>query len=195
MKCYISVVCVLSAFVALSLAAPAVVEDTAIASVHNQSPTLIDDNNTVKRHIRIARSADDQEAAASGGNGPDPAEDLANVDTDDADRNKRYLPFGGDGHSAGGSGNFLFDLIRLVAGSGATEASDEKEAGIGGVAEIDVAPKAVDGHGEGIPGPITRLLVIANRGIANLIQDLILRLAQTSERIVNFKARLITALI
>jgi len=70
---------------------------------------------------------------------------------------------------------------------------DENAAGVGGVAEVDVAPKSAD-H-EGIPGPITRLLVIANRGIANLIQDLILRLAQTSERIVNFKARLVTALI
>lgn len=48
---------------------------------------------------------------------------------------------------------------------------------------------------EGVPGPITRLFIIANRGIANLIQDLILRLAQTSERIVNFKARLITSII
>lgn len=62
--------------------------------------------------------------------------------------------------------------MQLVAGSGATEAVDEKEAGIGGIAELDVAPKG--GNGEGIPGPITRLLVIANRGIANLIQDLIL---------------------
>lgn len=62
----------------------------------------------------------------------------------------------------------------MVAGSGATEEIDEHDngaAGTGGVAEIDVAPKASD---EGIPGPITRLLVIANRGIANLIQDLIL---------------------
>lgn len=65
---------------------------------------------------------------------------------------------------------------QLVAGSGATEASDEKEhapAGAGGVAEIDVAGKA-DGYTEGIPGPITRLFVLANRGLANLVQDLIL---------------------
>ncbi|XP_066154179.1 uncharacterized protein [Euwallacea fornicatus] len=81
---------------------------------------------------------------------------------------------------------------KLVAGSGATEESDEHDAG--GVAELDVQ-KATDGHTEGIPGPITRLFVIANRGLANLVQDLILRLAQTSERLVNFKARLITALI
>ncbi|KAK5643211.1 hypothetical protein RI129_007056 [Pyrocoelia pectoralis] len=146
------------------------------------------------RNIRKVREANDQQAVASGGNAPDPAEDLADVETEDSDRNKRFLPFGGDGQgSAGGSGNFLFDLIRLVAGSGSTEETDEKTAGVGGVAEIDVASKAHDS--EGIPGPITRLLVVANRGIANLIQDLILRLAQTSERIVNFKARLVTALI
>lgn len=54
--------------------------------------------------------------AASGGNpGPQPAEDLSNID--DADRNKRYSPFAGgavDAHAgAGGSGNFLFDIIRV----------------------------------------------------------------------------------
>lgn len=67
--------------------------------------------------------------------------------------------------------NCLF--VQLVAGSGATEESDEKDnapAGPGGVVEIDVAK----GSTEGIPGPITRLFVLANRGIANLIQDLIL---------------------
>lgn len=64
----------------------------------------------------------------------------------------------------------------MVAGSGATEATDEKEnaaVGAGGVAEIDVAAKG-DGYTEGIPGPITRLFVLANRGLANLVQDLIL---------------------
>ncbi|XP_071055980.1 uncharacterized protein [Onthophagus taurus] len=193
--------------------------------------------------VRAKREAEtsenDQEPAASGGNGPEPAEDLSDV-AEEGDRDKRYSPFGGDAaHGGGGSGNFLFDIIRqtadgaaraagtiyrmvagtenlgiglsasasstrivdpssqLVAGSGATEESDEKEhggVGAGGVAEIDVA-KGADGYTEGIPGPITRLFVIANRGLANLVQDLILRLAQTSERIVNFKARLITALI
>lgn len=64
----------------------------------------------------------------------------------------------------------------MVAGSGASEAGDEKEnapIGAGGVAEIDLAGKG-DGYTEGIPGPITRLFVLANRGLANLIQDLIL---------------------
>lgn len=67
--------------------------------------------------------------------------------------------------------NVLF--LQLVAGSGATEAGDEKANAPGGVAEVDVGGKA-DGYTEGIPGPITRLFVIANRGIANLVQDLIL---------------------
>lgn len=31
-----------------------------------------------------------------------------------------------------------------------------------------------DGYTEGIPGPVTRLFVLANRGLSNLIQDLIL---------------------
>lgn len=79
--------------------------------------------------------------------------------------------------------------FQLVAGSGGTEASDEATAHPDG----DVAKG--DGYTEGIPGPVTRLFIIANRGISNLIQDLILRIAQTSERIVNFKARLITSII
>ncbi|XP_071055977.1 uncharacterized protein [Onthophagus taurus] len=200
---------------------------------------IISPATQVRAKREAETSENDQEPAASGGNGPEPAEDLSDV-AEEGDRDKRYSPFGGDAaHGGGGSGNFLFDIIRqtadgaaraagtiyrmvagtenlgiglsasasstrivdpssqLVAGSGATEESDEKEhggVGAGGVAEIDVA-KGADGYTEGIPGPITRLFVIANRGLANLVQDLILRLAQTSERIVNFKARLITALI
>lgn len=64
-----------------------------------------------------------------------------------------------------------FFLGQLVAGSGANEDTDEHDAG--GVAEVDVQ-KSTDEHTEGIPGPITRLFVIANRGLANLVQDLIL---------------------
>lgn len=81
--------------------------------------------------------------------------------------------------------------------------------------------RTADGYTEGIPGPVTRLVVLANRGLANLVQDLILvsdqcgyanldcitsripflffvlqqRVAATSEKFVNFKAKLITALI
>lgn len=82
-----------------------------------------EDSVAAKRHVRRTRETaeeaaaaeEDQDTAASGGNdGPQPAEDLANVE--DADRNKRYLPFQGatDAHAgAGGSGNFLFDIIRV----------------------------------------------------------------------------------
>jgi hypothetical protein len=114
---------------------------------------------------------------------------------DDENRGKRFLNFGGSasgdhsGGSAGGSGNFLFDIIRLVSGSSGTEQTDESHNG----ADTDVGKG--DGYTEGIPGPVTRLFVLANRGLSNLIQDLILRIAQTSERVVNFKARLITSLI
>ncbi|XP_014601668.1 PREDICTED: E3 ubiquitin-protein ligase RING1-like [Polistes canadensis] len=72
----------------------------------------------------------------------------------------------------------------MVAGSG----SQSNSSG-------DASAGRTDGTQEAIPGPITRLFVIANRGISNLLQDLILRLAATSERIVNFKARLITSII
>lgn len=65
----------------------------------------------------------------------------------------------------------------MVAGSGATEESDEK-ANAPGVVEVDVQKAA---EHEGIPGPITRLFVIANRGVANLVQDLILVSIQMSD--------------
>ncbi|XP_043796625.1 uncharacterized protein LOC122717027 isoform X1 [Apis laboriosa] len=107
---------------------------------------------------------------------------------DDENRNKRFLSslggLSGSGSSGAGSGNFLFDILRVVAGSGSRlDSSSGGESG------------EPDGVHEAVPGPVTRLFVIANRGIANLIQDLILRLAATSERIVNFKARLITSII
>lgn len=82
-----------------------------------------EDSVAAKRHVRSRREteavSEDQDTAASGGNaGPQPAEDLANVNVEDADRNKRYLPFQGaaDAHAgSGGSGNFLFDIIRVSA--------------------------------------------------------------------------------
>lgn len=80
-------------------------------------------------------------------------------------------------------------VLQLVAGSSSGASSGDVHA-----AEGEDAAKG-DNLTEGVPGPITRLFIIANRGIANLIQDLILRIAQTSERIVNFKARLITSII
>ncbi|CAG9801688.1 unnamed protein product [Chironomus riparius] len=117
---------------------------------------------------------------------------------DDENRGKRFLNFGaqasgtGSSGSGGGSGNFLFDIIRLVSGSSGSEQQDERaNSPVDGSTDVGKG----DGYTEGIPGPVTRLVVLANRGLSNLIQDLILRIAQTSERVVNFKARLITALI
>lgn len=61
--------------------------------------------------------------------------------------------------------------FQLVGGSAGTEQTDEKENAPDG--EVGTA-KQGDGYTEGIPGPVTRLFVLANRGLANLIQDLIL---------------------
>uniref|UniRef100_A0AAG5DN96 Uncharacterized protein n=1 Tax=Anopheles atroparvus TaxID=41427 RepID=A0AAG5DN96_ANOAO len=148
--------------------------------------------------IRVARAASDEKAASS--NDQNAAESSANSSSldeltldsegNEEDRNKRFLSFGGSSGGGGGSGNFLFDIIRLVSGSSGTEQSDEKAH-----SPDDHDLGKGDGYTEGIPGPVTRLFVLANRGLSNLIQDLILRIAQTSERVVNFKARLITSLI
>lgn len=60
--------------------------------------------------MRTIRAAEDQDVAETGGNGPNPEDDFANFE-EDADRDKRQS-FGHAG-SAGGSGNFLFDIIRV----------------------------------------------------------------------------------
>ncbi|XP_031625034.1 uncharacterized protein LOC116341855 isoform X2 [Contarinia nasturtii] len=104
--------------------------------------------------------------------------DFDHNNNDDNDSTSRKLSAGNDNG--------------LVGGSAGTEQTDERENAPEGEATI---AKNADGYTEGIPGPVTRLFVLANRGLANLIQDLILRIAQTSERVVNFKARLITSLI
>ncbi|XP_022835391.1 synaptonemal complex protein 4 isoform X2 [Spodoptera litura] len=143
---------------------------------------------------QVAASDDQQTAAQTN------AASIDEITLDDADnseenRNKRFLSFGGSasaGGSGGGSGNFLFDIVRLVAGSSSGSSSGDAGASADG---DDAGAAKGDNLTEGVPGPITRLFIIANRGIANLIQDLILRIAQTSERIVNFKARLITSII
>lgn len=64
------------------------------------------------------------------------------------------------------------DKLQLVGGSAGSEQTDEKENAPDG--SEATAAKSADGYTEGIPGPVTRLFVLANRGIANLIQDLIL---------------------
>lgn len=58
-----------------------------------------------------------------------------------------------------------------MGGSAGTETNDERENAPDGEATV---ANSADGYTEGIPGPVTRLFVLANRGIANLIQDLIL---------------------
>ncbi|XP_034477594.1 uncharacterized protein LOC117784083 isoform X2 [Drosophila innubila] len=146
----------------------------------------------------------------------DSTEDTADLD----DRNKRFLSFGGAGLAGGssgggagaspsgnslggGSGNFLLDVVRLFSGSVQTQQGDEAANSLGGGSSSSTddtdggsdSTRTVDGYTEGIPGPVTRLVVLANRGLANLVQDLILRVAATSEKFVNFKAKLITALI
>jgi hypothetical protein len=69
-------------------------------------------------------------------------------------------------------------MPQLVAGSGTTQSQDEADN-----APLDENSTHTDaeekhhhddGYSAGVPGPLTRLFVIANRGIANLIQDLIL---------------------
>ncbi|XP_026735650.1 synaptonemal complex protein 4 isoform X3 [Trichoplusia ni] len=138
-------------------------------------------------------ASDDQQVAAQTNAASIDEITLDDADSSEENRNKRFLSFGGSaGGSGGGSGNFLFDIVRLVAGSSSGSSSGDAGAGADGE---DASAAKGDNLTEGVPGPITRLFIIANRGIANLIQDLILRIAQTSERIVNFKARLITSII
>lgn len=57
-----------------------------------------------------------------------------------------------------------------MSGSSGTEQQDEKANAPDGSTDVGRG----DGYTEGIPGPVTRLFVLANRGLSNLIQDLIL---------------------
>lgn len=59
--------------------------------------------------------------------------------------------------------------LQLVSGSSGTQQTDEDN---NDASNTDVGKG--DGYTEGIPGPVTRLFVLANRGLANLVQDLIL---------------------
>ncbi|EDW26940.1 GL22929, partial [Drosophila persimilis] len=114
----------------------------------------------------------------------------------------------GNSLGAGGSGNFLLDVVRVSAsrpsramrpptsvGGGVAGSS-----GLGGGSLVSDdtdgdSTRNADGYTEGIPGPVTRLVVLANRGLANLVQDLNLPEPATFEKFVNFKANLITTLI
>nr|XP_037867937.1 uncharacterized protein LOC101736716 isoform X3 [Bombyx mori]XP_037867938.1 uncharacterized protein LOC101736716 isoform X3 [Bombyx mori] len=177
-------------------------------------------------------ASEDQQTAAQTNSASIDEITLDDADGSEENRNKRFLSFGGaGGASGGGSGNFLFDIVRRPAEAMARAAgsafrlfagTDSLNVGLtashtatldpndpqlvagspSGASGGEAAAEGDDGSAakgdnltEGVPGPITRLFIIANRGIANLIQDLILRIAQTSERIVNFKARLITSII
>ncbi|KAM3956456.1 uncharacterized protein ACR2FA_009559 isoform 2-T2 [Aphomia sociella] len=179
---------------------------------------------------QVAASEDQQTAAQTNSASIDEIT-LDDSDSSDENRNKRFLN-GQNTPNSGGSGNFLFDIVRrpaeamaraagtafrLFAGTDSlnvgltashtatldpnnpqlvsgTSAASSADPGVPADGE-DLSSGKGDNLTEGVPGPITRLFIIANRGIANLIQDLILRIAQTSERIVNFKARLITSII
>jgi hypothetical protein len=74
---------------------------------------------------------------------------------------------------------------QLIAGSGANQDKDEVADGsqLEGAesqeVRTDVNAKE-DGYSVGVPGPLTRIFVIANRGVANLVQDLILVSASTT---------------
>ncbi|XP_020710390.1 uncharacterized protein LOC105690202 isoform X1 [Athalia rosae] len=207
--------------------------------------------------VRVQFADEQGDAAPAGDLTP-----LDDVELSDENRNKRFLNGDSLSGGGGGSGNFIFDLIRQTADGAARAAgtvyrvvAGTQSLGLGLSASRDIAPipaapapmgtgvpappappapgpgssaapagnpnagpgliagsgsseaadvaanspvdsgKGNDGSQEAVPGPVTRLFVIANRGISNLIQDLILRLAATSERIVNFKARLITSII
>lgn len=73
------------------------------------------------------------------------------------------------------SNHCLLDCPQLVAGSGTTQSQDEADnAPLDDNTTHAGEAKHDDGYSAGVPGPLTRLFVIANRGIANLIQDLIL---------------------
>uniref|UniRef100_A0A182Q7A4 Uncharacterized protein n=1 Tax=Anopheles farauti TaxID=69004 RepID=A0A182Q7A4_9DIPT len=102
-----------------------------------------------------------------------------------------------DGHSTSSSAT-SHSHSPLVSGSSGTEQSDEKAH-----SPDDHDLGKGDGYTEGIPGPVTRLFVLANRGLSNLIQDLILpMLLEASSPTVtelpvdlsNVTARLATAL-
>ncbi|XP_047993393.1 ensconsin isoform X2 [Leguminivora glycinivorella] len=185
---------------------------TLTQEVPEQQQNLLSGAESQQAEVRVAfgeqqqqqaalehRSDEDQQTAAQTNTASIDEITLDDADNSEENRNKRFLSFGGSsgGQSSagGGSGNFLFDIVRLVAGSSGGSSGGGEAIGGGSDTEGDDSAAKGDNLTEGVPGPITRLFIIANRGIANLIQDLILRLAQTSERIVNFKARLITSII
>lgn len=61
-----------------------------------------------------------------------------------------------------------------MSGSSGSEQQDARNNDVDGEHSSDEHGHKGDGYTEGIPGPVTRLFVLANRGLSNLIQDLIL---------------------
>lgn len=59
----------------------------------------------------------------------------------------------------------------MVAGSGQAPDGGDGAAAANGALEEH---KDESAYGVGVPGPLTRLFVVANKGVASLIQDLIL---------------------
>ncbi|CAG4991001.1 unnamed protein product [Parnassius apollo] len=169
----------------------AIAEDNLLSGAESQQAEVrVAFGEGEQKQEQAAETKDDQQTAAQTNSASIDEITLDDADDSEENRNKRFLSFGDShGSSGGGSGNFLFDIVRLVAGS-SSGASGEAT-----VSEGEEGHAHGDNLTEGVPGPVTRLFIIANRGIANLIQDLILRIAQTSERLVNFKARLITSII
>ncbi|CAK1593621.1 unnamed protein product [Parnassius mnemosyne] len=169
----------------------AIAEDNLLSGAESQQAEVrVAFGEGEQKQEQAAETKDDQQTAAQTNSASIDEITLDDADDSEENRNKRFLSFGDShGSSGGGSGNFLFDIVRLVAGSSSGASGDA------GASEGEEAHAHGDNLTEGVPGPVTRLFIIANRGIANLIQDLILRIAQTSERIVNFKARLITSII
>ncbi|XKL65272.1 hypothetical protein PGB90_008692 [Kerria lacca] len=92
---------------------------------------------------------------------------------------------GSFGTTTSGSGNFLLDLVRLIAGSGISPEKDEElnaprderdENSVDATEENhpSSSDNSEDQYSAGIPGPLTRLFILANRGISSLIQDIII---------------------
>ncbi|GLV37253.1 hypothetical protein CBL_01918 [Carabus blaptoides fortunei] len=172
----------------------------------NNEDNSLSGSESQNNEVRVKFDDQDQDTAASN-NGPSPAEEP--IVDDDADRNKRFLPFGGTGHagaSAGGSGNFLFDIIRNTADSAARAAGTVYRM-VAGTESLGLGLTATSTSTKTVApaAPIAQMWMLAKaltvtlKEFPDLSQDFsslpIARLAQTSERIVNFKARLVTALI
>ncbi|XP_029173901.1 uncharacterized protein LOC114942647 isoform X2 [Nylanderia fulva] len=138
-------------------------------------------NNSVQVHFADETPNDKEELAPLNDN---------ETENNDEERDKRQ----GANTGTGSPGNFIFDIIRTVASSG-SNSGGSGGANWWGSSEEKPIIGPTQGMTMAIPGPWTRLLLIANRGWADMIADVVLRLAAVSEKFVNYKAKLITWLI